>query len=64
MLYNPLKDKITRTLDIPVYYTGLAKIATVCSSNGVTKKYKINRDYKITLDVSLPSEGYDWYTIY
>ena len=64
MLYNPLNIEITRKLDIPVYYTGLDKIATVCSSNGVTKKYKINRDYKITLDVSLPSKGYEWYTIY
>ena len=25
MLYNPLKEKITRTIKVPLYYTGLTK---------------------------------------
>lgn len=64
MLYNPLNEKITRTLEIPVYYTGLTSIANLRERNGKTRKYKISRDYKITLEITIPSKGYNWYVIY
>lgn len=64
MLYNPLNEKITRTLEIPVYYTGLTNSANVRNSDGKTKKYKISRDYKISLDITLPSKGYGWFVIH
>jgi hypothetical protein len=63
MLYNPLNEEITRTLEIPLYYTGLSKTADVKRSDGKSKKYTISRDYKITLDVALPARGYEWYVI-
>ncbi|MEI6679005.1 MAG: hypothetical protein WCL21_10390 [Mariniphaga sp.] len=64
MLYNPLSEKITRTLEIPVYYTGLTNSANVRNSVGKTKKYKISRDYKINLEITLNPKGNDWYVIY
>jgi hypothetical protein len=34
MLYNPLDKLISRTISIPVYYTGLAKKVKVSDSQG------------------------------
>lgn len=64
MIYNPLNEKITRSLDIPVYYTGLTNSANVRFSDGKIKNYKVSRDYKIHLDITLSSKGYDWFVIY
>lgn len=64
MLYNPLNYKITRRLEIPVYYTGLSGFATISEQDGSKKKYRINRDYNISLEITLPPKGYNWYVIY
>lgn len=58
MLFNPLKNPITRTLKIPVYYTGLSGKVMVQEKEGKSKAYQIDRDYTITITVSIPSEGY------
>lgn len=63
MLYNPLNEEITRTLEIPVYYTGLTDYASLREQDGESLKYKISRDYKITLEITIPSRGYSWYVI-
>lgn len=63
MLYNPLNEKITRTLEIPVYYTGLTNIANLREQDGKSSRYKISRDYKITIEINIPSRGYNWYVV-
>jgi hypothetical protein len=63
MLYNPLNEKITRTLEIPVYFTGITDIANVQDNEGKTKRYRLDHDYKIKLEVTIPSKGYAWYII-
>lgn len=49
MLYNPLKEKITRTIRVPLYYTGLTKTAKIAEKANAIKEYKLNRDYSILL---------------
>jgi hypothetical protein len=63
MLYNPLKEAITRKIKLPLYYTGLTKEAKVRTENGKTATYQINRDYYIELTIQLPAEGYTWLVI-
>lgn len=63
MLYNPLKQKITRTIRIPLYYTGLTTIATIEEKGGAAKSYKLNRDYEIQLGFSIEPESYTWFVI-
>lgn len=63
MLYNPLKEAITRKIKLPLYYTGLAKEAKVRTENGKATTYQLNRDYSIELSVQLPAEGYIWLVI-
>lgn len=63
MLYNPLKDAITRKIKLPLYYTGLTKEAKVRTENGKITTYQLNRDYSIELTIQLPAGGYTWLVI-
>jgi len=63
MLYNPLNVPITRTIFVPVYYTGLNSKAQVEDSKGKVKTVLISRDYEITLSVTIPAKGYNYYIL-
>lgn len=63
MLYNPLKQAITRTIKVPLYYTGLTDVARIREKAGAAVSYKLNRDYSVDLKVTIPAEGYSWYVI-
>jgi hypothetical protein len=60
MLYNPLKERITRTIRLPLYYTGLTSVAIVQEKEGNTKNYTLNRDFTIDLTVTIEPENYTW----
>lgn len=63
MLYNPLKEKISRTINIPLYYTGLTAQVVVSSEGRTKKTYKLDRDYNITLSFTIEPESYTWFVI-
>jgi hypothetical protein len=63
MLYNPLKEKITRTIKLPLYYTGLTDVANVGEKENAPVKYNLNRDYEIELSFSIEPESYTWFTV-
>lgn len=63
MLYNPLKEVITRKIKLPLYYTGLSKDVTIKTAEGKAKKYLIARDYSVEIELTLPAEGYAWLVI-
>lgn len=63
MLYNPLKTKITRTIKVPLYYTGLTQTA-VFLEKGVTRTIKqISRDFTADLTFTIEPESYTWYLV-
>lgn len=63
MLYNPLKEKITRTIMVPLYYAGLTNMTQVREKEGILKPYELNRNYKIELNFSIEPESYTWFVI-
>ncbi|WP_216823450.1 alpha-galactosidase [Niastella vici] len=63
MLYNPTKERITRTIKVPLYYTGLSTVAVVAEKGNTRKTYKPDRNYDIELSFSIEPEGYTWFTI-
>ncbi len=63
MLYNPLKEKITRTIKIPLYYTGLVRDVKIGEKENQKKLKTLNRDYELELTFSIPPETYTWYVI-
>lgn len=63
MLYNPTKEKMTRTIRLPLYYTGLRKTAMISEREGNPKSYTLNRDYSVDFTFTLEPESYSWFLI-
>lgn len=63
MLYNPLKQKITRNIYVPPYYTGLTDAAVVKIGDSYPLLIKLNRNYEIELTISIDPERYNWVII-
>jgi hypothetical protein len=63
MLYNPLNEKITKTIKVPLYYTGLTQSAMVKEKEGTFKNYRLNRKFEIELECNLEPESYTWFII-
>jgi hypothetical protein len=63
MLYNPLKQNITRTIKLPLYYAGLTKEVSILEKgkNKITKT--LDRNYKVQINCSIPAESYTWLLI-
>jgi hypothetical protein len=63
MVYNPLKETITRTIKLPLYYTGLSKEATIRTQEGKATKYSVDREYNVEVMITIPAEGYSWLVV-
>jgi len=63
MLFNPTQVPITRTIALPLYYTGLSKTAIIKDAKGVSKTYTLNRDYTIDFTFTIPADSYSWFLI-
>jgi hypothetical protein len=63
MLFNPLKEPITRTITIPLYYSGITTTANVKEKDGAARSYTLNRNYEIKVPVTIPAESYTWLVI-
>lgn len=62
MLFNPLKQAITRTINIPLYYTGLTSQADI-TQDGKTVKYPLDRNYNARIKVTIAAGSYAWLVI-
>ncbi|MFI3315189.1 MAG: NPCBM/NEW2 domain-containing protein [Rikenellaceae bacterium] len=63
MLYNPTNQDITRTISLPLYYTGLTDKAKIREQEGKAKSYKLNREYEVEISVTIPANGNTWLVI-
>ncbi|MEP6747522.1 MAG: alpha-galactosidase [Bacteroidota bacterium] len=62
MIFNPLKQSITRTITIPLYYAGLNRQATVVQ-DGKPVVYALDRNYDLQVKVTIPPGSYKWFTV-
>ena len=63
ILFNPTLAPMTKTLTIPLYYTGMKGTATFMDDLGATKKYTLGVDHNIQITVTIPASGYKWMVI-
>jgi hypothetical protein len=63
VFYNPLDTPITRTIRLPLYYTGLTTMASVKVNGGAARKVSIGRNYEAEVSLSIPAGGVTWMTI-
>ena len=52
-----------KTINVPLYYTGLNEKAWVSHKGGRPTSYELARDYSIELPVSIPAEEITWYVV-
>ena len=63
MLYNPLKEKITRTIKVPLYYSGLKSGVSIREKEGKMRLLHMTRNYEIELSFTMEPESYTWFVI-
>lgn len=63
MLYNPAKEKITRTIKVPLYYTGLTDTAVFKERGQNPRQLRLNRKYEAELTFSIEPESYTWFLV-
>lgn len=63
LFFNPLDEPITRKIRLPLYYTGLTEKASIREKEGRARRYRLERDFCVELEVTLPAKGYTWYVI-
>ncbi len=63
MVFNPLKERVSQTLDVPLYYTGLTKTALIREKGAVPLSYALDRRYSVSLPVDVPPHGITWFII-
>ena len=63
MLYNPLKEAITRTIRVPLYYTGLSKKVRLRQGEGKPVTKTVDRNYEIELTFRIEPESFTWFEL-
>jgi hypothetical protein len=63
MIYNPLDQTITREIKLPLYYTGLTDKTSVQVQGVKTNRYTLDRNFCITVPVSIPAQSRTWILI-
>lgn len=62
-VFNPTDRTISEDWILPLYYTGLEATARVREKGGAARAYRLDRDFRITVPVSLPAHSLTWFTI-
>lgn len=63
MIYNPLEIQVTRTVTLPLYYTGLTRTAKVREREGETQSYELNPKMELQIPLTIPPLGLTWIVI-
>ncbi len=63
MLYNPLKESITRKIKLPLYFAGLTKEVNIFEKGKNKSTKLIDRNYQVEIECTIPAESYTWFLI-
>ncbi|MDN5202213.1 NPCBM/NEW2 domain-containing protein [Fulvivirgaceae bacterium BMA10] len=63
MFFNPTDHNIKKTMQLPLYYTGLKDGATIREQEGASQVFTLERDYSVKIEIEVPANGYTWFVI-
>ncbi|ULQ55220.1 alpha-galactosidase [Flavihumibacter rivuli] len=63
MLFNPTATAITRTITLPLYYTGISVKAMIREKDGQPMPHILDRNNDVKLTITLPPDTYTWLVI-
>jgi hypothetical protein len=61
MLFNPLDSPITRTIRVPLYYSGISGSVRLSREEGRERKVALGNGGVLELEVDIPAGGWVWY---
>ncbi|RPE05495.1 LamG domain-containing protein [Chitinophaga lutea] len=61
--FNPTDRAITKTVRVPLYYTGVKGKAAISNGNEDRMTLALNNDATVEMQLSLPAGGFGWYLI-
>ncbi len=62
-VFNPTDRELRRTISLPLYYSGLTDTAMIREQENPPERFTLDRQYNVTLEVTVPANGYNWYVI-
>jgi len=63
MVYNPTSRRIKKQIELPLYYTGLTKSATIRREGSRAEKYRLDRQYNVKVPIDMMPDSYTWLVI-
>ncbi|MBL9169094.1 MAG: hypothetical protein JNN07_15245 [Verrucomicrobiales bacterium] len=63
MVYNPLNQPVTRTLALPLYYTGLKRSARIRPETGSVRRVRLDSQAKAHVPVTLAPRSATWLVV-
>jgi hypothetical protein len=63
VVFNPTDQPITRSVKLPLYYSGLTAEARVSERDAAPKIYRLDRDYSISVPMQIPAHGLTWLVV-
>ena len=63
MVHNPLDRAVRKQLKLPLYYTGLTKMAAIREQRGKSGKFELDRQYNVKIPVNIAARAVTWFVI-
>ncbi|MHB8969790.1 MAG: hypothetical protein ACYC3X_18955 [Pirellulaceae bacterium] len=63
MVFNPLDRSVTKTLKLPLYYTGLTDTASIRREEGQPVTYVLDRQYNVEVPIEMGPKSVTWFVI-
>lgn len=63
VIHNPLDEAVTRTVRLPLYYTGLTETARIREQDGKPRTLRLSRGYEVEVPVTIAARGRTWLVI-
>jgi len=64
MIFNPINKSISRTLRIPLYFTGLSGTVQFSMNDGEPQQRAMRVDGSIDLQITVEAGGNSWVTFW
>ena len=63
VLFNPLNKTVKTSIELPLYYTGLTKVASIREQEGKAKRYTLDRQYNVRIPIDMKPNSITWFVI-
>ncbi|MCE5310986.1 MAG: hypothetical protein LLG20_25370 [Acidobacteriales bacterium] len=63
VIYNPLSVEVSKTVTLPLYYTGLTTAARIREQEGPTRRYALDRQSRVEVPVKLGPGVVTWLVV-